>query len=239
MSKCHAGEKNILISADGKVYACLTGAFYKERGRRDDFCLGDLRESSLDEILLNRERREKVSESVDACEGCSNPCELTRETHLFHQGIFLRKEEINDAFRLEETRRMGKALLDYNNWYAIENYEDDKKLCWSSGLSARLFLPTTGYKNGKVELSYRKLTSDTKIKFFFNEKEVFIDNDEVVQKTIQLDIEADGCSYVIVDFLVDKLRSPSIYLGSEDCRCLGIGLERIRLCNSRVMGDCR
>lgn len=124
VQQCHAGEENIVIGADGKVYACLTGAFYKGKEWREKFCLGDLKIESLDEILLNFKRKEQVNkEAVFSCIGCSNPCELNREVNLFGQRIDYSFKELQTAFELEKVVKIGDALLDYFAWHDIEYYD--------------------------------------------------------------------------------------------------------------------
>ncbi|MSS64497.1 radical SAM protein [Velocimicrobium porci] len=230
VKQCHAGQKNIVIGADGRVYACLTGAFYKGKEWREKFCLGDLKKSSLDEILFNLPKREEVyNKAVLLCKGCSNPCEVNREVHLFGQRSDYSFEEIQTAFKLEQEGRFGEALLDYFAWHDIEYYGTDNKLCWSKKLDASIFVDQKEKNPNKLSISYRKLIPDSKVKILLNGEEVVCDNDHTIQKQVVLDISSIKEQYIVITFLVDSLNSPSRCIGNGDFRYLGIGIEDLKI----------
>lgn len=228
VERCHAGEKNIVIGAEGNVYACLTGAYYKDSCERESFCYGNLKENTLDEILSDDSGRKKVYEtSVRRCKGCTNPCEVNREVHIFGQKPHLSDDEIDTANDLEKELRLGVSLLDYSGWHSIERYTDGSCLCWSSMADAKIFVPVGNQHILKI--CYRKLNLKSVIKILINGTEAFVDREETVQRTVLLEMPFFGEEkYVTITFLIDQLWSPAELLGSSDGRMLGVGLESVQ-----------
>lgn len=226
---CHAGEKNLIIGADGSVYVCLTGAYYKERSRREAFCIGSLRQHTLDEILLDTARREEVrSHAVKLCEGCSNPCEVNREVFLFGQPVGLVKAELPAAFALEQQRRIGIALIDYEGWHEIERCGGDC-LCWSSAAAANIFIPSQPVS--KIRIAYRKLDAQSVVKLFADGREVFADRESDGHRVIMLELPGlleNG--YTTITFCIDQVKTPYELGIGGDCRRLGVGLEAVTVC---------
>lgn len=145
ITHCNAGKRNIAIGPDGKVYACLTGAFYKDKVRREDYLLGDFKTNSLDEIFAG-ERAEKVrSTSVCRCEGCTNPCEVVREIDLFGMSYCLPKDEVSRAFELESSvadqrcHILGNGLLDCDGWHWVEWDKMDAGGAYVAGVGAAVY----------------------------------------------------------------------------------------------------
>ena len=224
LHNCHAGEKNIVIGPDGKMYACLTGAYYKGDELREEFCFGDLKKSTFDEILLDTERRDKVqNKTVMMCEGCSNPCEINREQNLFGKKVSITQTELPLLFKLGESEQIGKAILDYSGWYPIERYDEKHSLCWQGDIKASAFLMIE--EASSISISYRKFMPNVKVKILINGKEAFIDYEERSQNTVIVNIPPTKDRYIIITFLANELVSPSNVYASEDYRCLGIGLE--------------
>lgn len=222
---CHAGMQNIVIGPDGKVYACVTGAFYKRSGR-DKFCMGDLRDHSLDEILLNEEKRKDVLEkAVKTCDGCTNACEVAREVYLFGMKKQLDIKELPAAFELEQERKIGDALLDYDGWHGMEKREDGSAFCWSSNLESNVFVRNDGRK---IRISYTKITSDLKVKIFIDGMESYFDTTDELQQNVTLDVVSEN-RYVQISFLTDSLKCPKQIFNSTDERYLGIALENINV----------
>lgn len=227
VERCHAGERNIVIGAEGNVYACLTGAYYKDACRRAGFCYGNLKENTLDGILTDCSRRKKVYEtSVRRCSGCTNPCEVNREAGLFGQKPYLSSDEICTAMKLEKELRFGISLLDYSGWHSIERYQDGNCLCWSSETVAKIFVPAEGCHI--LNICYRKLNLKSVIKIFVNGAETFTDKEEIARRTVLLEMPLFEENYVTITFLTDKLYSPRELFGSSDDRMLGIGLEAVQ-----------
>ena len=222
-TSCHAGMKNIVIGPDGKVYACLTGAYYKEDSR-EKFCMGDLSNNSLDEILLDDKKRGDVfRNAVNRCCGCTNPCELAREVYLFGMNKNIEEQELQTAFELEQERRIGDALLDYDGWHSIEKHKASHDFCWSSEPEARIFIKNSGKK---ITILYRKITSDLVVKIFLDGIEVYLDLSNEIEHRVTFDA-ALGKRYSTITFLADCLKSPKEIYGTQDTRYLGIGLEDV------------
>lgn len=225
---CHAGEKNIVIGPDGKVYACVTGAYYKSKEFRQQVMLGDLRKNTLDEIFLDFDRREEVNNAVYLCEGCCALCEVSREVRLFGRKIYLSKEEVALALQLDTVHKIGEALLDYEGWHEIERYGDPRCLCWSNDLAAKIFIPARHEK--KVLISYRRLSAEYKEKIYIDGEELCQEELGVikaVQKEFLLDISKSVEDYITITFVVDWMKSPDELFGNGDTRQLGIGLENV------------
>ncbi len=226
---CHAGEKNLVIGAEGNVYVCLTGAYYKERARREEFCIGSLGQHTLDELLLDTAKREEVQiHAVKQCEGCSNPCEVNREVFLFDQPAGLEKAELPAAFELEQQRRIGIALVDYEGWHEIERCGGDC-LCWSSAAAANIFIPAQPVS--KIRIAYRKLDARFVVKLFADGREVFADREPDVHRVVTLDLPGLlENKYTTVTFCIDQVKTPYELGLGEDCRRLGVGLETVAAC---------
>lgn len=225
---CHAGEKNIVIGPDGKVYVCLTGAYYKGKDERNKFCIGDLKEHTLDEILADRDKRSDVyAQTVIFCKGCSNPCELNREVNLYGQSLGISQTEISTAYQLDTQRRVGCALIDYCGWNDIERYEDGSCLCWSCDFVSKVFVANIE-KNKKIGISYRKLIKEAKVKILINGKEVYVDSNSDLQRKIVVDIPSEiKKDSLEIKFVIDIIETPFELFKSEDHRSLGIGIEDI------------
>lgn len=225
---CHAGEKNIVIGPDGNVYVCLTGAYYKGRDERNKFCIGNLKENTLDEILLNKEKRESVyEEAVVLCKGCSNPCELNREVNMYGQSLGLSQNEIHEAYQLDKQRKIGCALIDYCGWNEIERYEDGRCLCWSCDFVSKLFI-TNVRENRKIRITFRKLVEEAIVKVVLNGREIFVDRDSQLKNTIVLEIPSNiKTEYLTLSFIIDTIKTPFEVCGSDDRRYLGVGVEEV------------
>lgn len=228
---CHAGMRNAVIGPDGKVFACVTGAYFKE-GEREEFFLGDLKVNTLDEIWMGKRRWHVYQNAVKRCKGCTNPCEVNREVNFFNQSFLIEKEEIPILFELEQDQKIGSVLLDFNEWFGVERYQNDHFLCWSAKQLSKAYLKTE--KNKKICISYQKLNEEAKVKICFNEKEVFYDNGGSRQMQVTLDIskvQETQCSvhkgYDTLAFLVNELSCPYELWGSSDKRYLGIGLQDV------------
>lgn len=97
---CHAGIKTCVISPSGKVYACLTGFSYKGIDSREDFYIGDLNKSSLDEIFSYcQDENAPFRKAVRECKGCWNPCEVGNEVNFW--GMDIHEIQLNeDALKI-------------------------------------------------------------------------------------------------------------------------------------------
>lgn len=226
VKKCHAGNKNIVIGPDGNVYVCLTGAYYKGKDERSQFCIGNLKESTLDEILLDEKKREGVYKgAVACCTGCSNPCELNREVNIYGQSLELLPNEINLAYQLDIERKIGCALIDYSGWNVIERYEDGSCLCWSCDFVSKVFIVNSNV-NKKLKIIYRKLVSGACVKIAINGKEIYTDYDLELRKTIVLEMPAEiEMKLLTLSFITDTVKTPFEVYESEDHRYLGVGIE--------------
>lgn len=224
---CHAGMKNIVVGPDGDIYICVAGAYYKGKDRRKGFCIGSLKENTLDEILSDSAKRDKVQrEASMQCEGCSNPCEVEREVRMFGQGFGISTKEIPMAFRLEHNRKMGIALVDYDGWHEIERNADGSCLCWSNAVRAKIFVPAAAHR--KIMVTYRKLSAESVVKILLDGKESFKEQEMAMHRAVMLEMpELPGKEYVTLTFLIDKVQTPEELYGSADHRYLGVGLESV------------
>lgn len=97
---CHAGIRTCVIAPSGKVYACLTGFSYKGMGSREKFCIGDLKDRTLDEIFTYcQDADAPYRKAVRGCSGCWNPCEVGNELNFW-------------GMDMEQMRAAGCSLLD-------------------------------------------------------------------------------------------------------------------------------
>lgn len=225
VQNCHAGRKNIVIGSDGKIYACLTGAYYKEKEMAGNYCLGDLRKNSLDEILTDTERRNLVYErAIKRCAGCTNPCEVNREVYLWGQAVRVIDEEVADFFGLEHQQKFGSGYLDLEGWHEIERYDGGELLCWSNQLIAKIFIPLTDGKK-KLSISYYKLSQDAGVKIFIDGNEKFYSKQ--MEENIVLDMSDCEKDYANVTFVIDHVIRPCDISASNDRRYLGIGLQKV------------
>lgn len=223
VKSCHAGIQNIVIAADGKVYPCLTGGFYRGKEKRLAFCIGDLKKRTLDEILLSEARENVFENEVKRCQGCTNPCEVNREVGLFGQKVSLLDNEVGEAMEFDKNNRFGDALLDYTGWHTIETDGQNGHLCWSSENIAKLFV-----QGDKLTIKYRKLIHEQKLKILIDEKEILIRDDSVCG-SLEIQLPDKGKDYSMVVFLVDKVLVPAELHMNADVRPLGIALEDVSL----------
>lgn len=82
MKNCHAGQKAVVLAPSGSVYACTppVGDYRNSTLEREQFCIGSLKDSSLDEIIQRCEDADApFRAAVRNCEGCWMPCELGNE----------------------------------------------------------------------------------------------------------------------------------------------------------------
>lgn len=82
MKNCHAGQKAVVLAPSGSVYACTppVGDYRNSTLEREQFCIGSLKDSSLDEIVQRCEDADApFRAAVRNCEGCWMPCELGNE----------------------------------------------------------------------------------------------------------------------------------------------------------------
>ncbi len=243
ITHCTAGTTSIVIGPDGKVYPCLTGAYYRGRESREKFFLGDLRTDSLDEILTS-ERSETVrSDVVQRCSGCSVPCEVTRESNSPDMNYALHKDELPRAFILEEivngpnSQMLGDGLLDYDGWHGLEwdnnDAGDTRRWCWSGGkqgrICSRIFIKVP-FDEKRIIVTFSKITRNLKVKLLLNGREVWSDmNSGESWRTVELNAE-DAGPYATLTFLLDRLYRPSELFDSEDDRRLGVCVHNIKLC---------
>lgn len=225
VQNCHAGRKNVVIGSDGKIYVCLTGAYYMKKEKAENYCLGDLRKRSLDEILTDTERRNLVYESgIKGCTGCTNPCEVNREVNLWRQGLAIREDEVADYFERFPHRRFGDGYLDLEGWHEIERYDGGELLCWSNQLIAKMYIPLTEGKK-QLSISYYKLAQDAGVKIFIDGNEKFYSKQ--MEENIVLDMSDCEKDYANVTFVIDHVIRPCDISASNDRRHLGIGLQKV------------
>ena len=203
------------------------GAYYREKNRKQDFCIGSLKEKTLDEILADSVKRENVFEhAVMQCKGCSNPCEVEREVRVFQQEFGISQNEISAAFRLDDNRKIGVALIDYDGWHEIERSRDGSCLCWSNAIRSNLFIPVQFGK--RIAVSFRKLTEESAVKILLNGNECFTDQGTDMHRTVFFEMtESSKEAYITLTFLIEKLYTPNELYGSMDRRLLGVGVESV------------
>ena len=79
VEKCHAGHSSIMISPDGKVFPCLTGKLYKKWSSGEEYCIGDLRKETLDEVFVAcQDENAEYKRNIKCCK-CRNYCEISVE----------------------------------------------------------------------------------------------------------------------------------------------------------------
>lgn len=194
---------------------------------REQFCLGDLKEKELDEILLNEEQKSEVRQTIKNCEGCSNPCEITREVLKFGLDIGMNSEEKNIYTNVESKCRIGDAILDYLDWYEIE-IAGEQKFCWSKKECARCYIRKTE-QNKYVEITYMHFAPNSGIKL-----EILINNQIKLREAIlkvedtkKISIEEFPDEILEVKLCVSSLTKPDDIVGNGDNREIGIGIKHM------------
>ena len=229
--QCHAGTKNIVIGPDGKVYSCLTGAFYRGKDARKDYCLGDLKATSLDQILTDMKRRMDVCQKIFSCKGCSDNYTMALENRLFGLDIGLSDDEVLLALGLEKMTSENPnlilgGLLDTSGWCEIEK-DADRCWCWSNRLVSKVFVPITG-KHKNILISYSKMVESQKVKVFIDGEDACLQLCNDGQNVLIEIPDVIDRFFITVMFIVDKLYSPSEIYESLDSRKLGICLTKIQ-----------
>ena len=243
IAPCTAGTRSITIGPDGKVYACLNGAFYKGRVCREHYLFGDLKVDSLDEILTS-ERAENVrNKVVRQCDSCTDPYEMMRESRTSNMNYALHEDELLRAFALEETINgpgsllLGDGLLDYDSWHGVEWDKMDagggiRRWCWSGGIQgricSRIFVKTPPDAK-KIIVTFSKITRDLKVKLLLNGREVWSDlSGGEPWAVVELNAEGAG-PYATLTFLLDRVYRPSEFSDSTDSRPLGVCIQDIKV----------
>lgn len=219
---CHAGRKNIVIGSDGAVYACVTGAFFK-KGQREAYCMGSLKTQAVDEILIDRKRREQIKNTVNQCNGCTNPCEIYREVNLWNMSMDMTQQEIGRYIKLENNM-LGDIWVDYMDWYPVERMGDTVWF-WSRRRYARTYLAVPERKHCRLEVQLGALTEETYISIYINGKQ-----HDTVKGSQNMEIEFNlidyGMEYCEIGFAVSNLSSPWELGINDDRRHLGICLRK-------------
>lgn len=207
---CRAGERNITIGADGKVYTCLTGAYYKGAG--DDYCIGNLMGETLDGIW-DSYRRKTIRNKVENCSGCSNPCELNRELSLENIADMMSEDEKRVFFSHEKCR-----ILFGGGWHGVETDEHGASFRWMSERRAWMLLNTENGKSIKINCK-----TNIEDKIYAN----FIINGEIMasgmigKEVIGIDIPMKE-NFEKLEIIIDKVWRPCDVMNTADERSLGI-----------------
>lgn len=217
VTHCHAGQKNIVIGPDGKVYACLTGAYYKTDYSSRKFMLGDIKKYNLDKILQDKIARYRINKSVKKCARCSNPCETNREVNLFGQDIRLQFYEAKQL--LSVLKEEKGVIFDTGSWY-VEESIGERWWRWSRKNTARIFVLNDG-KNNYLSFSVNKGIET-------NDYVVSI-NDQVVdgnENFYDIDLSVYQEDLLVVE-IVSEVWTPADHNMGDDTRVLGIAVENI------------
>ena len=170
-NNCHAGKNTWLLDSNGDIYTC-NGGFCSVN--KEKYIIGNLRDTSFDDIFFS-ERAQFVFENVVSnCKGCANCCDMEREvtefgysTELNVEEASILKEYINNKCTMED------ISCDNFNWNELE-CDNIGKYKWMKRKKASVFV--------KVPLDYSRLS----IKFFN-----FCDTNELGEK-VWIDCYVNG-----------------------------------------------
>lgn len=229
LRNCHAGEKNIVIAPDGKIYTCVTGAFYVEN--RDQFCLGSLKENSMDEILIQTMHSGIYYDTVKKCAGCSGPCEMIREYNLWKERkqFGLSSKEIKNLLVIENKSRMfGEAALDLVGWHDIEEDGAGEKFCWMVNHCSKVFMKYGG--GDRIQITYLNCSiNEIEVSIFVNGKHVRKGKCQygINEEVYCIDPFNKKHDFLEIVFLTNRTWIPKEEIGSDDVRNLGIAIKKI------------
>lgn len=216
VNNCNAGKNNVAIGPDGHVYVCTTGAFFKEHG--DRFCIGNLNNSSLDEIWLGSKRPDVRSQYVNKCDGCSGPCEVVREITDNDMEFYLSNNEVKEMFEHETTFPFGSRVIMGSGWHGIEHNETGS-FAWMNGRYATLLVRNNG-KTFYLDYEVPPAIADGRITVLCNGLSVAETALNAGHNIIK--VPASG-EYQKVTLVINKSWKPCEVTISTDTRTLGGG----------------
>lgn len=148
---CHAGKSSWMLDCNGDVYTCL-GGYYKKNC--EDYILGNLMEMDFDAIFASVNKHKICRNVVEKCEGCLLPCEIERETAIFHYPTKLTYEE---TALLKEELSSKSTLQDYaitaDEWYSPEKF-GSRTFRWMRGTCADIYVRCEGDGKGLLRIEY-------------------------------------------------------------------------------------
>lgn len=211
---CRAGSDNVFIGADGKIFTCLTGAYYKNA--QDKYVIGNLNESSLDEIWNSDYRRQVIKEQVMTCQGCDSYCEVIREVSIDKLFSSLSKKELAHYMNLESAN-----IIFLTGWHNEEIDSKGNKFRWMSGLEATIMVK--GFrKDENIELCFFNNSACPIVMSVFLQNQCIGLYNVVTSKKVL--IQTLNNKFMRITIKVDRCWRPCDEFESSDIRMLGIGL---------------
>ena len=214
--KCKAGTNNILIGSDGGVYTCCGGAYYTNSG--SDFCIGNLRYDSLDNIWNSNVRNQVIAKVVNSCAGCDSACDLDRELSV---------RDLFKGLSNEETERFlareRNELFFCEGWHDEELSPDGKRFRWMSETSAFMLARTIGGVRTLAFTCFNNSGKDIDFRIVVNGTEATHHRCSAEPQNVFIEVPS-GNYLTDVEFEIDECWKPCEIYGSEDIRSLGIGI---------------
>ncbi len=231
ITDCHAGSSNIVIDPRGKVYSCSMACAYLNENQKDNYCIGDLKNESIDEIMHGNRRVHVINSAVKQCSGCNANCDVQREESYYGLKFSFLKSEIKYIFNY--VKPCPQCVYDFS----FDNEEQDGNLFyhWMNSKRSMVYLPNPEKIPKDMVITYRNvLPSDyhdpLKLQITVNGISQDVPCSTGIHKIripiLELDNEND---FIKVVFEVNHMWSPSAVFGGDDQRELGIALISAQL----------
>jgi radical SAM protein with 4Fe4S-binding SPASM domain len=218
---CRGGERNIVISPAGRVFACQHHTCWKYD---EAFCLGDMKQNTLTDILASSKAQSARLAALN-CKGCSCPCDVDREETLFGLSFALTDDEANYWYSLS-----NKQVVFVSGWHQNEKPEPEL-FRWMSEETAYIIIDNT-QRYVEIEISFENYYPDNEASPLIVTVKYGEESIEKVCNTGRSELllfDIPDTDRVKITLTVNKMWRP-IDFSSSDTRKLGVAISGIRMC---------